>query len=99
MHIGRTTGAIDPLLRLSDGREEGAINDNGQIAGCYIHGLLTDDRQRRYWLQKVGAPSSNLSYEAEIESTLDLLADHIEKFIDCDALLAIAREPRVTMAG
>jgi adenosylcobyric acid synthase len=99
MHIGRTIGRIDPLLRLSDGREEGAINDNGQIAGCYIHGLLTDDRQRRYWLQRVGAPTSSLSYEAEVEATLDQLADHLEKHIDCERLLALARPPKLKPAS
>jgi adenosylcobyric acid synthase len=99
IHIGRTIGAIRPLLRLESGKADGAVSESGRVSGCYIHGLLTDDRQRRHWLEKVGAPTSNLSYEAEIEATLDLLAEHIEKHIDCDALFAIAREPRLTTAG
>ncbi len=99
IHIGRTTGATRPLLHLQTGKADGAVSESGRVSGCYIHGLLTDDRQRRHWLQRVGAPTSNLSYEAEVETTLDLLADHIEKYVDCDALLAIAREPRLTMAG
>jgi adenosylcobyric acid synthase len=99
IHIGRTTGATRPLLRLESGKAEGAVSESGRVSGCYIHGLLTDDRQRRHWLQRVGAPTSNLSYDAEIEATLDLLADHLEKYIDCDALLALAREPVITTAG
>jgi len=99
IHIGRTTGATRPLLRLGTGKPDGMVSDSGRIAGCYIHGLLTDDRQRRYWLEKIGAPISTLSYEAEVEATLDLLADHLEKHIDCDALLALAREPTITTAG
>jgi adenosylcobyric acid synthase len=95
MHIGRTTGVIDPLLRLSDGRYDGAISDNGQLVGCYIHGLMADDRQRRHWLQWIGAQASPFSYDSEIDTTLDLLADHIEKHVDCDLLLELAREPRL----
>ena len=75
------------------------VSDSGRIAGCYIHGLLTDDRQRRHWLQKVGAPVSTLAYEAEVEATLDLLADHLEKHVDCDAVLALARTPAITTTG
>ena len=85
IHIGRTTGATRPLLRLQTGKADGAVSESGRVSGCYIHGLLTDDRQRRHWLEKVGAPTSNLSYEAEVEATLDLLADHVEKYVDCDA--------------
>ncbi|MEI6202449.1 MAG: cobyric acid synthase [Enhydrobacter sp.] len=99
IHIGRTTGATRPLLKLVTGKPDGMVSDSGRIAGCYIHGLLTDDRQRRYWLDKIGAPTSTLSYEAEVEATLDLLADHLEKHIDCDALLALARSPTITTAG
>jgi adenosylcobyric acid synthase len=95
MHIGRTTGVIDPLLRLSDGRYDGAISDNGQLVGCYIHGLMADDRQRRHWLQWIGAQASPFSYDSEIDTTLDLLADHIEKHVDCNLLLELAREPRL----
>jgi adenosylcobyric acid synthase len=89
MHIGRTTGSATPLLRL-DGHDQGAVK--GRIAGCYIHGLLTDDRQRRHWLAKLGAHSSGFDYEADVDATLDLLADHIETHVDCDRLLALARE-------
>jgi len=91
MHVGRTTGAIEPMLRFADGRADGAMAGGGRFAGCYVHGLFADDRQRRDWLERIGASASDLSYEAGIETTLDALADHLEKHIDCDALLALAR--------
>jgi adenosylcobyric acid synthase len=96
MHIGRTTGTPRPLLRLCNGRPEGAVSENGRVAGCYIHGLLTDDRQRRHWLQRIGAQASGLDYEADVDTTLDLLADHIEKHLDCDRLLQLARAPKLS---
>ncbi len=90
MHVGRTTPGPHPLLDL-DGHDRGAVSASGRIAGCYIHGLLTDDRQRRHWLARLGASASSLDYHAEVEATLDLLADHLEKHIDCDRLLTLAR--------
>jgi len=94
MHVGRTTGSVRPLLALCNGRPDGALSADGRIAGCYIHGLLTDDRQRRHWLQRIGAQGSAFAYEAEIDATLDQLADHLEQHVDCDLLLGLAREPR-----
>ena len=95
MHIGRTTGSTTALLSL-DGHDQGALSSNARIAGCYIHGLLANDPQRRHWLEHLGATASGLDYEADVEATLDLLADHIEKHIDCDRLLALARPPLLT---
>jgi adenosylcobyric acid synthase len=95
MHVGRTIGKVRPFLRLGRGHDEGAVSDDGRIAGCYIHGLLSDDRLRAAWLQRLGAGPSSLDYGAEVETTLDLLADHLEKHIDCDRLLALARVPRL----
>jgi len=99
MHIGRTTGTSRPLLRLTNGKHDGAINDSGTVAGCYIHGLLSDDRQRQHWLQRIGVRGSALDYEADVDATLDRLADHIEKHLDCDRLLALAREPKFKTSG
>ena len=95
MHIGRTTGNAAPLLAFDGGTTDGAVDAGGRIAGCYIHGLLADDRQRRYWLARLGAASSGLDYEAGIDATLDRLADHLEKHVDCARLLELARVPEI----
>jgi adenosylcobyric acid synthase len=95
MHVGHTsgTGCARPLLRFSDGRAEGAIDGSGRIAGCYVHGLFSDDRQRDHWLRRIASQPSALAYEADVEATLDRLADHIERYIDCNRLLELARVP------
>ncbi|NQW50343.1 MAG: cobyric acid synthase [Rhodospirillales bacterium] len=98
MHVGRTTTTARPLLDLGQGRTDGALDPSGRIAGCYIHGLLADDRQRRHWLHWIGAESSGLDYEAGIEATLDRLADHLEQHVDCARLLDLARVPRLETA-
>jgi adenosylcobyric acid synthase len=95
MHVGRTTGkgCAKPLLHFSDGRKEGAVSDSGRIAGCNVHGLFSDDRQRDHWLRRIANQSSGFAYETDVEATLDRLADHIERHIDCNRLLELARIP------
>lgn len=101
MHIGRTTGPdamARPMLRLDglrlDGRRtDGAISANGQVAGCYLHGLFTDDAFRRAYLRRLGAPETGaaLNYERTVDDILDALAARLESVLDIDGLLALAR--------
>ncbi len=92
MHVGETNGAdcARPLLRFADGTPDGAISESGQIAGAYVHGLFTDDRQRAAWLAALGT-MAGIQYESTIERTLDALADHCEAHLDCDALFEASR--------
>ena len=93
MHLGTTTGAdcARPALRFADGRRDGAVSRNGRVAGCYVHGLFADDRQRAAWLAQFGAASDGASYEEGQEAVLDALAAHLETHVDLDRLNAIAR--------
>ncbi len=93
MHVGATSGPglARPLLRFDDGGEDGAVSSDGLVGGCYVHGLFADDRQRAAWLQRLGAPPSDLAYEAEVDRVLDALADHLARHIDLDRLLALSR--------
>src|SRR6202000_2765605 len=92
MHIGRTTGAGTerPVVRLDDGRPDGATSSDGRAAGTYLHGFFSGDAQRATWLSRLGAPASELAYEALIEETLDALAAHLNAHLDVDALLELA---------
>jgi len=93
MHMGRTTGAGTkrPLLRLDDGRPDGAVSADGRIAGCYLHGFFAGDAQRAAWLARLGAPASALAYEELVDETLDALATHLAAHLDIDKLLSLAR--------
>ena len=92
MHVGATTGpdCARPMLRLADGRVDGAMAAGGNVRGWYVHGLFSDDRQRAALLAWVGAEASGQSYEASIEAVLDELAAHLAAHIDLDALLTLA---------
>jgi adenosylcobyric acid synthase len=93
MHVGRTRGpdCERPLLRFADGTPDGATSPNGRIQGAYVHGLFARDGQRTAWLERLGAGASGLAYEHEVERVLDALAAHLERHVDLDRLLSLAR--------
>jgi adenosylcobyric acid synthase len=93
MHVGVTTGedCARPVLHLDDGRAEGAGNAAGNVRAAYVHGLFAADAFRAEFLGWIGAASSGLNYEADVDRILDELADHLAAHVDLDALLALAR--------
>ena len=93
MHVGQTTGGglERPMIRFQDGRADGALSADERIAGCYLHGLFSSDAYRGELLRGLGAQSSALNYERDVDATLDALAAHIETHLDCDCILALAR--------
>ncbi len=93
MHIGRTIGpdTTRPMLRLSDGRDDGARSKTGLVSGCYVHGLFTANSARAAILQSLGATTTGDDYEASVDSALDEIAEHLARHIDIDAMLKFAR--------
>ena len=91
MHMGVTTPAEHPFALFADGRTDGAVSADGAIAGCYIHGLFADDRQRGALLVRLGGVSSGRDYEAGQETALDDIAAHMERHLDLDLIYSIAR--------
>ena len=93
MHMGVTEGPdrARPFARLADGTPDGAISPDGRVFGTYIHGLFADDRQRAAWLARLGAGDSTITYEAQVEGTLDRLAAHLAECVDLERVLTLAR--------
>ena len=93
MHMGETTGpdCARPALRFDDGRLDGAVSRDGLVSGVYVHGLFTREQQRAVWLRRLEVEPSSLRYEAQIDETLDALAEHIADHVDLDQLLELAR--------
>ncbi len=95
IHMGRTDGSgrERPMLRLDDGTD-GAVSADGRVMGCYLHGLLAADGFRHSLLARIsGRAGARLAYEARVEAALDGLAQHLERCLDLDRLLAIAAVP------
>ena len=92
IHAGRTVvdAGVRPLLRLTDGTPDGAMSQDGRIAGCYIHGLFNRPEQRAAWLQRLGATSDGIDHSTRVDAALDELASKLERVVDIARLEAIA---------
>jgi adenosylcobyric acid synthase len=94
IHLGRTEGEDcrrAPFL-VGD-RPEGAASPDGRVAGTYLHGAFASDAVRAAWLGTVsdGGQTAELRFETVIEETLDALAAHLDRHLDTETLLALAR--------
>ncbi len=97
MHMGVTEGGdrARPFSRV-DGVPEGARSASGRVMGTYLHGLFAADGFRRDFLARLGiATDPLLDFDAGVDAALDALADHLERHVDLDAVLGLAREPRL----
>jgi adenosylcobyric acid synthase len=92
IHMGRSSGidAARPMLHLEHGAD-GARSPDGEVEGCYLHGLFGNDDFRRAWLMRMGTRPAHLRYQAAVERALDALADGLASALDVDAMLADAR--------
>ncbi|MBV7410360.1 cobyric acid synthase [Maritimibacter sp. DP1N21-5] len=92
IHMGQTGGpdAARGWIEI-DGRSEGATDASGRVRGTYLHGIFGSDAFRHAYLSDLGAAPSGVSYEDEVETTLDALAAHVERHLDVDGILALAR--------
>lgn len=94
MHLGLTEGPDRhrPWFRLDGGRGDGALSENGQVMGTYVHGAFASDAFRHAFLVKLRAGrSGGVAYEQGVDAALDGLADHLARCLDLDAVLDLAR--------
>ncbi|MGC4029480.1 MAG: cobyric acid synthase [Steroidobacteraceae bacterium] len=93
IHAGRTDigPGVQPWLRFDDGRDEGAMSADGLVAGCYVHGLFNRAEFRGAWLRSLGAESDGMQQLARVKGVLDELAGDLERALDIDRLMEIAR--------
>lgn len=93
MHMGVTTGpdTARPLVVLGDG-PDGAVSTDGRVMGCSVHGLFADDDLRHRFLRRLSSKArAGLHYEAQVDTTLDGLAAHLEAHLDLDQISALAQ--------
>ena len=95
IHLGVTTGVDTKQAPFRcDGAVEGAMSADGRIIGTYLHGLFTTDAFREVFLGSLTADRqpTGFRYGAEVEASLEALADHVGEHLDTARLLEIARE-------
>ena len=91
IHLGETSGVdCQRPFAMIGGRKEGASSVDGRVQGSYVHGLFSQDSFRRAFLDKLGISVEGFAYDAQIEDTLDGLAEHIETYLDVDKIFSIA---------
>ena len=98
MHMGVTGGpdAARPFAALDGGASDGAISADGRTIGSYCHGLFAQSGLRRALLAWIGAASRGESYARALDAALDEVAAAIERHLDVDGLLEIARHASPT---
>ncbi len=90
IHMGRTVGPCRPLFVVQGedgGRDEGAVSDDGRVAGTYLHGLFDDFSVLAGLARLLGVP------EARIEALRPVYLAHREAKDEAyERLAAVFRE-------
>jgi adenosylcobyric acid synthase len=99
IHLGETSGAVSPLLRLAErqGRAidepDGAIDDEGWIAGTYLHGFFDSPPLRGIILRNLAARKGIAPHpdwgRAPRHDPFDRLAARVREHLDMAQLRAI----------
>jgi adenosylcobyric acid synthase len=97
IHMGISAGAAldNPALYL-DGKPEGVISPDNQIAGTYVHGLFDHAESTAAWLAWAGLETAGaqFDYTQLREAGLERLADAVEQHLDWQKL-----EPYLSLSG
>ena len=93
MHNGVTEGPAlaRPFAEL-DGRPDGAVSADGQVAGTYVHGLFDEPAACDVILCWAGLNTQNarsVDYQSHRLQQLDRLADQVEQCLDTDRLRSL----------
>ena len=93
IHLGRTEGpdSARPLTRMADGGAEGAVSADGLVSGSYVHGLFGQAAQRAAWLARLGVAATGPDHHEDVDAALDAIAATLERHVDLDALIDLAR--------
>lgn len=92
IHMGRTQGGR-PWLEITERNGQsvhvldGEVSENGNIWGCYFHGLFANDNLRRAWLTTLGwTGSPSIASTNPFAGSLTRLADTLEETLDMTLL-------------
>jgi len=101
IHAGVTEGSalLNPAVKLAE-RNDGAVSEDGQILGTYLHGLFDHSEACEALLKWAGLQQvQRIDYRARQEADINRLADAIAEHLDLDSvyralgLNAIGKDP------
>lgn len=91
IHLGVSRGEALrlPMMQLPSG-PEGAVSEDGAIAGTYLHGLFDHPEACKALLTWAGLrDAGTVDYAAQREAGLNLLADTLEAHLDWERLVPL----------
>jgi adenosylcobyric acid synthase len=91
IHMGVSTGAAlaRPLLQLAEG-SDGAVSEDGQIIGTYVHGLFDHPEACGALLRWAGLQEPEMpDYRQQRVDQLDRLAQAVETHLDMERILRL----------
>ena len=94
IHAGRSTGqALERPALYIEGQAEGALSEDGQLMGTYLHGLFESPEGCQAILRWAGLDSAkSIDYAAIREQGIDRLADAVAQWLDVEQLRALIPE-------
>lgn len=100
IHMGQTVLlGNSPLLTIieqngeSCHKQDGCISPNQRIIGTYMHGFFDSPEITSKWLSLIGLTGIEVSTvhgPAARDASYDLLAKHVETYVDVEAILSIS---------
>lgn len=83
IHLGRTQGPDHGRPYVSiEGRPDGAMSPDGQIAGTYLHRLFDSEAFRAALLARFGIEGGASDYRQGVDQALDGVAEELEAHLD-----------------
>lgn len=101
IHAGISSGEAlaSPLVKLAD-RNDGAISEDGQVIGSYLHGLFESKKACEALLAWSGLEKVHaIDFQALRNSEVDRLADTVEQYLDIPLLNSILSPDMHVMAA
>ena len=96
IHAGVSQGPAlaQAAVQLDDGRCDGALSDDGQVLGTYLHGLFETPEACSALLRWAGLQAVQVvDYHGLRERDIERLADLVEQHLDTQALEALCGLP------
>jgi adenosylcobyric acid synthase len=101
IHMGITAleEGVKPLITLEDGRSDGAMNEEGNVIGTYLHGIFDVNALRHNLLnvlrQKKGVQQREVQdYNEFKENEYNRLADCVRNSVDMEKIVDIMMKSR-----
>ncbi len=89
IHSGVSVGKalICPVIKMDNGESEGAISEDQQILGTYVHGIFDTPEGGQALLHWAGAKKIQVvNFNDLSEQGIDLMADTVEQYINISLL-------------